>query len=174
MAWFDLVETPVGSLFVGGSAVGVHRVDFLAEAAEEVHVARLEAAAGEPALRDPAAAAEAVRQLRAYFAGGRTAFDLPLAPRGTDFQRRVWRALLDIPPGQTISYGELARRIGRPSASRAVGAANGQNPIAVVIPCHRVVGADGTLTGYGGGLHRKRWLLEHETRAMPLFAGAAT
>jgi methylated-DNA-[protein]-cysteine S-methyltransferase len=106
--------------------------------------------------------AEAVRQLGAYFAGRLRQFDLPLAPEGTAFQQRVWRALLDIPYGETVSYGELARRIGRPSAVRAVGAANGQNPLSIVIPCHRVIGSDGRLVGYGGGLPAKSALLALE------------
>ncbi len=103
--------------------------------------------------------ASAVRQLEDYFAGRLTAFDLPLEPAGTQFQRRVWAALETIPYGKTWSYGQLARAIGNASASRAVGLANGRNPIAVVIPCHRVIGSDGSLTGYGGGLDRKRYLL---------------
>lgn len=105
----------------------------------------------------------AEKQLRDYFAGTRKSFDLPLAGAGTEFQKTVWKALCDIPYGETISYGELARRIGLPMAARAVGAANGSNPISIVVPCHRVIGANGTLTGYGGGLPRKKWLLEHET-----------
>ena len=110
----------------------------------------------------------AAAQLREYFAGKRRTFDLPLAPRGTAFQERVWRALLAIPFGETCSYGDIARAIGRPSASRAVGAANGKNPIAIIIPCHRVIGTSGALVGYGGGLPTKRWLLEHEyTSACP-------
>jgi methylated-DNA-[protein]-cysteine S-methyltransferase len=104
------------------------------------------------------------RQLADYFAGRRTAFDLPLAPAGTPFQRCVWNALLAIPYGATASYAEIARRIGQPTAMRAVGAANGRNPIAIVIPCHRVIGADGTLTGYAGGLARKQALLALEAR----------
>jgi methylated-DNA-[protein]-cysteine S-methyltransferase len=116
--------------------------------------------AGDPAA-EPFAAATA--QLGAYFAGQLTAFDLPLAPAGTEFQRRVWAALQTIPYGQTWSYGQLARQIGSAAASRAVGLANGKNPIALVIPCHRVIGSDGTLTGYGGGLDRKRFLLELES-----------
>jgi methylated-DNA-[protein]-cysteine S-methyltransferase len=101
-------------------------------------------------------------QLDRYFAGELTVFDLPLDPAGTPFQRQVWDELLRIPIGETISYGELARRVGRPGSARAVGAANGQNPISIVIPCHRVIGSDGKLTGYGGGLPRKAWLLDHE------------
>ena len=114
--------------------------------------------------RDDAALGEPRTQLQAYFAGGLREFKLPLAAEGTPFQQRVWRALCDIPYGETISYGELARRIGQPTASRAVGLANGQNPIAIVVPCHRVIGANGSLTGYGGGLERKRWLLAHESK----------
>jgi methylated-DNA-[protein]-cysteine S-methyltransferase len=104
----------------------------------------------------------AVRQLTEYFAGTRREFDLPLRLRGTAFQQRVWRELTEIPYGETCSYGELARRIDKPNASRAVGLANGSNPISILVPCHRVIGADGSLTGYGGGLDRKRWLLAHE------------
>jgi O-6-methylguanine DNA methyltransferase len=104
----------------------------------------------------------AADQLDAYFAGERTTFDLPLAPRGSDFQQRVWAALLGIPYGATESYGDLAQRIGSPGAARAVGLANGKNPIGIVIPCHRVVGSNGSLTGYGGGLDRKRQLLDLE------------
>lgn len=103
-------------------------------------------------------------QLDAYFAGELRTFDLSLAPRGTDFQRRVWNALLNIECGATTTYGELARRIGSPNAPRAVGLANGHNPIGIIVPCHRVIGANGSLTGYGGGIERKRWLLAHESR----------
>ena len=101
-------------------------------------------------------------QLEEYFAGKRQTFDIPLAPRGTGFQQLVWRALTTIGFAETWSYGQLARAIGRPAASRAVGAANGRNPIAIIVPCHRVIGANGTLTGYGGGLPTKKWLLQHE------------
>jgi methylated-DNA-[protein]-cysteine S-methyltransferase len=104
----------------------------------------------------------AAAQLTEYFAGQRRAFDLPLAPRGTAFQRSVWGALLAIRHGETRSYGELAQGLDRPSASRAVGAANGRNPISIIVPCHRVVGSTGELTGYAGGLAAKRWLLDHE------------
>lgn len=101
-------------------------------------------------------------QLREYFAGERVVFETPLELNGTPFERRVWRALVDIPYGETVSYGEIAARVDQPSAARAVGLANGRNPIAVIVPCHRVIGADGTLTGYGGGLERKQLLLELE------------
>ena len=108
--------------------------------------------------------AAAADQLGEYFTGRRTAFDIALALEGTVFQRRVWAALREIPYGQTVSYGQLADRIGQPSASRAVGLANGKNPVSIIVPCHRVIGADGSLTGYGGGLPRKRYLLALEQR----------
>ena len=108
--------------------------------------------------------AQTVAQLQAYFDGGLTEFGLPLAPKGTEFQMTVWRELCNIPFGETISYAELARRIGRPTASRAVGHSNARNPISIIVPCHRVIGADNSLTGYAGGLDRKRALLEHEAR----------
>jgi methylated-DNA-[protein]-cysteine S-methyltransferase len=116
--------------------------------------------------RDDRAFAEARRQLDEYFAGRRWNFTLPLAADGTDFQRRVWTALREIPVGTTITYGELARRIGQPAAVRAVGLANGRNPLSIVVPCHRVIGANGKLTGYGGGLAAKAWLLQHEKVAL--------
>ncbi|MGH3319875.1 MAG: methylated-DNA--[protein]-cysteine S-methyltransferase [Streptosporangiaceae bacterium] len=116
---------------------------------------------------DAALLIEAASQLEAYFTGRLTRFDLPLAPNGTPFQHSVWAALRDIPYGETMTYGKLADRIGRPTASRAVGLANGRNPISVIVPCHRVIGADGTLTGYGGGLERKRYLLALERRSVP-------
>jgi len=106
---------------------------------------------------------EAAReQLDAYFAGEREDFDLPLALHGTDFQMRVWEQLTRIPYGETISYSQLASRLGDPKLVRAVGLANGRNPVSIIVPCHRVIGADGSLVGYGGGLERKQWLLEHE------------
>ena len=117
---------------------------------------------------DPARLGEVRAQLADYFDGLRTGFDLPLAMEGSPFQLRAWRALQDIPYGETISYGEQARRIGRPADPRAVGQANGRNPIAVIVPCHRVIGADGSLTGYGGGLERKRRLLELEAGVLSL------
>ena len=104
----------------------------------------------------------AARELEEYFAGKRVSFDLPLDPAGTPFQGAVWRALREVPFGETATYGEIARRVGHPAAARAVGAANGRNPISIIIPCHRIIGADGSLTGYGGGLDRKEWLLRHE------------
>jgi methylated-DNA-[protein]-cysteine S-methyltransferase len=114
--------------------------------------------------RDDRRLAGVVRQLDEYFAGARTRFELQLAPRGTAFQRAVWAQLLRIPFGETWSYGQLARAVGKPSASRAVGAANGRNPLSIVVPCHRVIGADGSMTGYGGEVRRKVKLLELEAR----------
>ena len=111
---------------------------------------------------DPTPFGECVAQLRAYFAGELTDFDVALAPAGTPFQQRVWAALREIPYGQTVTYAQLADRIGRPTAARAVGLANGRNPISIIVPCHRVVGSTGALTGYGGGLENKAWLLAHE------------
>ncbi|MGD9484642.1 methylated-DNA--[protein]-cysteine S-methyltransferase [Streptomyces sp. TRM70308] len=113
---------------------------------------------------DPAGFAEAREQLAEYFAGERTEFTVPLALSGTPFQRTVWAALCAIPYGETVGYGELAARLGRPRAARAVGLANGRNPVSIIVPCHRVVGAGGALTGYGGGLDRKRLLLDLERR----------
>ena len=156
LAYHDF-DTPIGTLRVVGDDGGIERID-LPNAAT---------CAPDPEWREgrrslPRPLREAKRQLREYFDGGRRDFDLPLAPAGTAFQRRVWDELRRIPYGETVSYGELARRIGRPTASRAVGAANGRNPLAIVVPCHRVIGADGTLIGYGGGLPVKETLLAHE------------
>jgi methylated-DNA-[protein]-cysteine S-methyltransferase len=113
---------------------------------------------------------EARRQLDAYFAGRLQRFDLPLAPRGTPFQERVWMALRDIPYGTTCSYGDLAAALGAPKAVRAVGGANGNNPLSIIVPCHRVIGAGGALTGFGGGLDRKRYLLTHEQKQRAIAA----
>lgn len=120
--------------------------------------------------RDDTAFDDAAAQLREYFAGKRTAFDLPLAPRGTDFQLAVWNALQRIPYGQTRSYRDVALTIGKPAAIRAVGAANGANPLPIVVPCHRVIGANGSLTGYAGGMEAKRLLLDLESRAAAMAA----
>lgn len=163
MSWYATLESPVGAVYVGGSEAGIHRIEFARNDDEAAaFLARLERDSGSPPEHDPEAARPAVEELRAYFAGERSDFDLPLAPKGTPFQQDVWRALLEIPFGATASYGAIARRIGRPSGPRAVGAATGRNPISIIVPCHRVVGASGSLTGYGGGLDRKAWLLAHE------------
>lgn len=165
MAYYELVETPLGQVFVGGSAAGLHRMDFVTERRDEAHyVARLERDAGEPVVRDAVQARAAVEAVRAYFDGVPGAFEAlpPLAPRGTAFQLAVWETLRALRPAQLTTYGAIAQAIGRPSAARAVGRAVGTNPLAIVVPCHRVVGAHGALTGYASGLDRKRWLLAHE------------
>jgi methylated-DNA-[protein]-cysteine S-methyltransferase len=124
--------------------------------------------------RDDRAFATLREQVDAYFAGDLTAFDVPLQMAGTPWQREVWQALQTVPYGQTMSYGELAARLGRPSAARAVGAANGRNPVSVIVPCHRLIGASGALTGYLGGLERKRWLIDHEERSSAALTGAVS
>jgi len=152
--YYDYLDSPVGRLLLVLDGQGLRRVHF----ENGRHALRLH----ETWERGPGALHEARTQLKAYFAGKLTAFDLPLAPEGTEFQQQVWLELLRIPYGSTASYGEIARRVGDPTASRAVGAANGQNPLAIVVPFHRVVGADGSLTGYGGCLPIKRFLLDLE------------
>ncbi len=155
-----VVSSPIGPLTLiaqDGRLAGVHMEVTRYEPDPETLGAAV------PCEADPVLAA-AASQLRAYFSGDLTTFDLPLTLEGTGFQRIVWAGLQAIPYGETISYGELARRIGQPSASRAVGLANGRNPVSIVVPCHRVIGADGSLTGYGGGMDRKRFLLGLEQR----------
>lgn len=155
-----VIDSPIGPLTLvaaAGRLAGVYL---------EQHRHRPELATFGPREDEPFLAVTA--QLKEYFAGQRTEFDLALELAGTPFQRQVWAALGDIPYGQTISYGELAARIGKPGASRAVGLANGRNPVSIVVPCHRVVGANGSLTGYGGGMERKRYLLDLETGRGPI------
>jgi methylated-DNA-[protein]-cysteine S-methyltransferase len=144
------VDTPIGTLWLARDEHGINRVDF--HGREGAH-------AGDPLL------VEADAQLLEYFAGERRSFELPLSPGGTVFQRLVWSAVETIPYGTTTTYSALAAALGRPSACRAVGAANGSNPLPVIVPCHRVVGTTGALTGYGGGLERKRALLDLERSA---------
>jgi methylated-DNA-[protein]-cysteine S-methyltransferase len=154
---FGYLESPIGRLMLtsnGGALTGL----FMEPSRKKVP----QPAEGWVEDLSVAPLAATVVQLNEYFNGGRREFDLPLYFEGTTFQRRVWQELTEIPYGETWSYGQLARRIGKPSASRAVGLANGRNPISILVPCHRVIGADGSLTGYGGGLERKRWLLAHE------------
>ena len=134
---------------------------------EDGAIVSIEVTQDAPCLPETPLLQEACRQLEAYFRGTLQVFDLPIRLKGTDFRLRCWEALRTIPYGETISYGEQARRIGAPKAIRAVGGANHHNPISIVVPCHRVIGADGTLTGYGGGLNVKAWLLEHERRLHP-------
>ena len=150
--------SPIGDLLLVGDGHALHGL-YMEEGRRPVAIAR-------DWVEDPTAFADVRAQLAEYFAGSRTRFDVPLVLRGTPFQRAVWGALRAIPYGQTVGYGELARAIGRPGAARAVGLANGRNPIAVIVPCHRVVGANGSLTGYGGGMERKRLLLDLESEAV--------
>ncbi len=164
MNFYTLMESPLGpiSLHSDGTAVtglymaGSGEPPVRGEAGERRTAGVHNAAAGP--------LPEAVLQLNEYFAGRRKDFDLPMRLIGTEFQLRVWAALCEIPYGVTWSYGQLAERIQNPKACRAVGLANGRNPISILVPCHRVIGANGTLTGYGGGIDRKRWLLTHEGR----------
>ena len=151
------VDSPIGPLTLVASDDGLQEIHFPNEA-----VAR--PSADGPVDADHPVLAEAARQLGEYFAGARTEFDLPLRPAGTAFQLTAWRGLTTIPYGKTVSYGEQATRIGHPGRARAVGAANGRNPLPIVVPCHRVIGADGSLVGFGGGLEVKAWLLDHERR----------
>lgn len=157
---YTYLESPIGKLLLAGDANRLQQILFSTD--------------GRPAIPDPEwqedafALADALRQLKAYFAGELESFDLSLSPQGTPFQQKVWGELQKIPYGETISYGELARRIGNPKASRAVGLANGSNPISIVIPCHRVIGSNGKLTGYGGGLPIKEKLLALEKRQLRL------
>jgi methylated-DNA-[protein]-cysteine S-methyltransferase len=143
------IKTPLGTAAVSGDEQGISAITIGDEAIETPVI--------------PEVLGEAVRQLRAYFDGTLTAFTFGMNLQGTDFQKNVWRKLTEIPYGRTVSYLELARELGDEKAIRAVASANGRNPLWIVIPCHRVIGANGSLTGYAGGLWRKRWLLEHET-----------
>jgi methylated-DNA-[protein]-cysteine S-methyltransferase len=160
--WYDTMDSPVGRLRLVAGEDGLRRICF----PRERHP-RPEDHDGDHA---PARLAFARRQLEEYFGGKRRRFDLPLAPRGTAFQLRVWEALRSIPWGETWSYADLARELGKPKAVRAVGGANGRNPLPIVVPCHRVIGADGSLTGFGGGLQIKSLLLALEGHAADLFA----
>ncbi len=153
--YFSIVPSPLGPLLLSGDGDGLTGLHVAGEALAPDH------RAGD-LVEDAAPFAEVSEQLEAYFEGDRRTFDVPLAPRGTAFQREVWSALLDVPYGETVTYAALAHRLGRPRAFRAVGAANGRNPISVIVPCHRVIGTDGSLTGYGWGIERKRWLLDLE------------
>ena len=158
MLYRTSTDSPVGTLTLVASDAGLVAVLWPDDAPGRVRLAAAEERADHPVL------ARAVTQIGEYFAGERRSFDLPLAPVGSPFQRAVWAALAAIPHGETRSYGDIARAIGRPTASRAVGAANGRNPLSIVVPCHRVIGASGKLTGFAGGLAAKQRLLAHERR----------
>lgn len=154
---YTRISSPIGELLLVGDGDSLHRLHML-EAPKPVSIS-------DRWRREPGAFAQAERQLGEYFASQRTSFDLPLKMHGTPFQRGVWSALREIGYGETRSYGEIASRVGQPDAARAVGIANARNPISIIVPCHRVIGANGTLTGYGGGLERKRYLLDLEHSA---------
>jgi len=156
-SWFD---SPVGALLLAGTNSGLKLVSFSA--------GKRRKGIDNEWSEDNAAFTEVVDQLQSYFAGERRSFDLPLVLEGTDFQKRIWTALQNIHYGETVSYKMLAERVGSPKAVRAVGAANGANPIPIIIPCHRVIGNDGSLTGFGGGLPLKKKLLELESRQLQL------
>lgn len=147
------LDTPVGPVEISGTKEGITAVRF---------VPQTQASSAEI----PSCLRDGLQQLEEYFAGRRTDFSLPLLPQGTPFQRQVWEKLRQIPCGQTVSYRELAAAVGRPRAVRAVGRANATNPVNIIVPCHRVIGSDGSLTGYGGGLERKEWLINHERRVV--------
>ncbi|HEY6064947.1 MAG TPA: methylated-DNA--[protein]-cysteine S-methyltransferase [Thermoanaerobaculia bacterium] len=153
MRWCE-ISSPAGRLLLAGDGHALSRIHFQ----DGPHPMAIPD--GWERTEEPFA--DAIGELDAYFAGRLTKFQVPIAPEGTPFQREVWTALTRIPYGETVSYGELTRRLGRPNASRAVGAANGRNPIPIIVPCHRVVGANGALTGFGGGLSIKRMLLDLE------------
>ncbi len=159
MTLYTTIGSPLGELLLLGDG-GALRGLYLRQGSKAVAVSP-------DWRREPEVFLEAGAQLSEYFAGRRTSFDLPLDLVGSPFQLRVWRQLLEVGYGETTSYGELARRIGRPAAARAVGAANGSNPISIVVPCHRLIGARGALTGYSGGVAKKRSLLELEARRVP-------
>lgn len=156
ITWFDTISSPVGDLLLAVRDDRLLHIGFVEERHPHLRQGQW---------RQDAERVSSVRQqLQEYFSGQRQRFELDLLPIGTEFQRQVWTELARIPYAQTISYGELARRIGNAKAMRAVGLANGRNPIPIIVPCHRVIGANGNLTGFGGGIERKRWLLEHESR----------
>ena len=157
---FTHIPSPVGTLKLVASDEGLAAILWENDREDRVRLGAMIEQPDHPVL------AETARQLGEYFAGKRTRFDLPLDFRGTDFQKSVWAALLTIPAGETRSYAQIAAQIGRPSACRAVGAANGKNPISIIAPCHRVIGSDGSLTGFAGGLEGKKYLLELEQRAI--------
>ena len=157
---YSVFDSPIGQLVLSGGDQGLTGIAFT----DSKKVPEIDSSWS----RDERAFVQVTRQLSAYFAGELTRFELELAPVGTPFQQRVWEALLTIPYGATTTYGRVAEALGDRRATRAVGLANGRNPIPIVIPCHRVIGADGSLTGYGGGMQRKQWLLAHEGLALPL------
>ena len=164
------MQCPLGTLFAVVDDSGVRVLEFVKTDGPIRQLEMMKRSLGGPLERGEHPILDRLReQLSGYFEGKRRVFDLPLHPKGTPFQERVWKALLQIPYGEVRSYIDLARAVGNPKAVRAVGGANGSNPISIIIPCHRVIGADGSIVGYGGGLERKGWLLAHERGERPLF-----
>lgn len=161
------MPSPVGELTIGATDDGIRFVLWNNEDhTSSPKASDVDVSSNGSAERREALLAEAVSQLEEYFEGERTEFDLPLDPQGTPFQQSAWLMLRTIPYGQTVSYAHQARTLGDVNKSRAVGAANGKNPIGIIVPCHRVVGSDGSLTGFGGGLESKAWLIDHEKRVI--------
>lgn len=161
--WLDQLPSPVGTILLVSDGVSLRALDFEDYRERMLRLLRLHY--GEVKLSPASETLGVKARLFAYFNGELNALqDIPVATGGTEFQRRVWSALRAIPPGTTVSYGTLAAQLEQPRAARAVGLANGANPVGIVVPCHRVIGANGSLTGYGGGIDRKRWLLAHEAR----------
>ena len=162
---YHVMTSPVGLLFLVRTAHGLRHVDFMDRKSIKrmisIHAAEYPDATWEPSLLD---LKQVVEQLEAYFCGALDTFEVPTSVSGSPFQLLVWRALLEIPYGETRTYGQIAKTIGQPRSARAVGLANNQNPLAIIVPCHRVVGANGSMTGYGGGVTRKKWLLQLEAR----------
>ena len=157
-------QSPIGRLDIVGNEQGIQAILFV----DKTRSTEVEASQTNPTEEHwPVPVKQCFEQLDEYFAGSRTDFELTLAPEATEFQQKVWDALLEIPWGHTLTYGKIAGQIGQPKAAQAVGAANGQNPIPIIVPCHRVVGSNGNLTGYAGGLWRKEWLLKHEKVKLP-------
>ncbi|CAD5199337.1 methylated-DNA--[protein]-cysteine S-methyltransferase [Pseudomonas sp. FEN] len=158
--YYDIIPSPIGPMMLVADDNGLRELRFELDSRPQTPLAGW--------LHAPDKLARVRTQLAEYFAGERMEFDLLLNMLGTDFQKDVWQALLTIPYGVTASYGEISQQINRPKASRAVGAANGRNPVPVIVPCHRVIGSNGSLTGFGGGLAAKQWLLAHESRGFAL------
>lgn len=165
----DQIDTPIGTLLIVSDRLGnLRAVDWQEYESRRDRLLRIHYGDGRFTLKAASNPNGLSDALRRYFAGELSAIDqLPVQTWGTPFQRRVWRELRQIPCGTTVSYAQLAARIGQPNAVRAVGLANGANPVGIVVPCHRVIGSNGSLTGYGGGIERKRWLLNHEVKARP-------
>lgn len=169
MFYAEWIETPLGDMMAIADATSLHVLGFRDRMSRPEDIAALELRMGATvSIGGNAVTAQAVSDMAAYFAGLSATFSVPLSPAGSDFEKSVWRELLQVPLAETCSYGDIARKVGGLETVRAVGKANGANPIAIIIPCHRCIGSDGSLTGYGGGLWRKKWLLRHEGQMRPV------